>query len=291
MDNRDASVLLTGGTGFVGRHLRDQLRERGCRVRLVLRQQPDRQLAPPLSPNESVCVTEDLFAETSAWWTEACRDVDMILHAAWFVQPGAYLHSPRNLACLSGTLQMAKGAVAAGVGRFVGIGTCFEYDLEAGVLSAQTPLRPATLYGAAKASTYLTLQAYLDTQDVAFAWCRLFYLHGEGEASGRLVPHVRSCLEQGVCVELTSGTQVRDYLDVQDAARKILDVALEGGTGAFNICSGVPVTVRALVEGIADGYGRRDLLRFGARPDPCGDPPCVVGVPMQGQRVDPPGGG
>jgi hypothetical protein len=34
-----------------------------------------------------------------------------------------------------------------------------------------------------------------------------------------------------------------------------------------------------LAEQIADEYGRRDLLRFGARPDSPADPPCVIGVP------------
>jgi dTDP-6-deoxy-L-talose 4-dehydrogenase (NAD+) len=50
-------------------------------------------------------------------------------------------------------------------------------------------------------------------------------------------------------------------------------------TGPVNICSGHGISVRALAESIADEYGRRDLLRFGARPDNLIDPPCVVGVP------------
>jgi len=45
-----------------------------------------------------------------------------------------------------------------------------------------------------------------------------------------------------------------------------------------NICSGHPVTVREVAESIADEFGRRDLLRFGARADNPVDPPCVVGV-------------
>jgi nucleoside-diphosphate-sugar epimerase len=56
-------------------------------------------------------------------------------------------------------------------------------------------------------------------------------------------------------------------------------VARGGEQGAVNVCSGVPVTVRELAERIADEYGRRDLLRFGARPDNLTDPPVVVGVP------------
>ncbi|HGG63060.1 MAG TPA: NAD(P)-dependent oxidoreductase, partial [Rhodobacteraceae bacterium] len=50
-------------------------------------------------------------------------------------------------------------------------------------------------------------------------------------------------------------------------------------TGAVNICSGRAITIRQLAERIADEYGRRDLLKFGARPDNLVDPPRVVGVP------------
>jgi dTDP-6-deoxy-L-talose 4-dehydrogenase (NAD+) len=48
--------------------------------------------------------------------------------------------------------------------------------------------------------------------------------------------------------------------------------------GPVNICSAQPITVRQLAETIADEFGRRDLLRFGARPDNLVDPPCVVGI-------------
>ena len=78
--------------------------------------------------------------------------------------------------------------------------------------------------------------------------------------------------------ELSSGSQIRDYLDVREAGRMIVEHALGAGQGPVNICSGTPVTVRELAERIADEYGRRDLLRFGARPDNLVDPPCVVGV-------------
>jgi dTDP-6-deoxy-L-talose 4-dehydrogenase (NAD+) len=58
----------------------------------------------------------------------------------------------------------------------------------------------------------------------------------------------------------------------------IADIALGASQGPVNICSGVGVTVREIAERIADGYGRRDLLRFGARPETANDPPCIVGI-------------
>lgn len=113
---------------------------------------------------------------------------------------------------------------------------------------------------------------------MSFAWCRLFYLYGEGEDERRLVPYIRRQLGAGQQVLLTRGDQVRDFIDVKDAARMVVDVALGREEGAVNICSGEAVTVRQLAERIADEYGRRELLRFGARPENTFDLPRVVGV-------------
>jgi dTDP-6-deoxy-L-talose 4-dehydrogenase (NAD+) len=145
------------------------------------------------------------------------------------------------------------------------------------VLSLETPLRPLTPYAAAKAAAFLALEHWLPLQSVEFAWCRLFYLYGEGEDERRLVPYLRARLSAGEPAELTRGTQVRDYLEVHEAARQIVECALGSVRGAVNICSGVAITVRELAEQIADEYGRRDLLRFGARPENLTDPPRVLG--------------
>ncbi len=139
-------------------------------------------------------------------------------------------------------------------------------------------MQPSSPYAAAKAAAYLALAQFLPQQGLEFAWCRLFYLYGEGEDERRLVPYLRARLGAGKPAELSSGTQVRDYLDVREAGRMIVESALGSALGPVNICSGTPVTVRELAERIADEYGRRDLLRFGARPDNLVDPPCVVGV-------------
>ena len=82
----------------------------------------------------------------------------------------------------------------------------------------------------------------------------------------------------GIPAELTSGNQIRDFLDVSEAGQMIVEIALSKKQGAANICSGIPITVRQLAEQIADEYGRRDLLIFGARPDNFVEPLCVLGI-------------
>jgi nucleoside-diphosphate-sugar epimerase len=270
-------TLLTGATGFVGRQVLQALVDKGSKVRLVVRDEKQGQLANRQGV-ESVISTPDLFSEDVDWWVNVCRGVDTVVHVAWYAEPGKYLQSAKNLDCLIGTLHMAKGSAQVGVKRFVGIGTCFEYELELDRLSIKTPLKPLTPYAGAKAAVFVALSQYLPQQGVEFAWCRLFYLHGEGEDARRLVPYLRSKLAAGERAELTSGKQIRDFLDVREAGRMIAETALTDQQGPVNICSGIPLTVRQLAEQIADEYGRRDLLDFGARQENLIDPPSVVGV-------------
>jgi nucleoside-diphosphate-sugar epimerase len=271
-------TLLTGATGFVGRQVLRALVEKDVRVRVVVRKGKQDQLAN-LKELESVVTSYDLFAENADWWAEVFKDIDTVIHVAWYAEPGKYLQSSKNLDCLVGTLEMAKGAAQAGVKRFIGIGTCFEYDLTGGVLSVDTQLRPLTPYAGAKAAAFMALSQWLPQHNVEFAWCRLFYLHGEGEDARRLVPYLRTKLTAGEPAELTSGSQIRDFLNVSKAGQMIVEAALNGVKGPVNICSGVPVTVRQLAEQIADEFGQRELLKFGARQDNLIDPPCVVGAP------------
>ena len=270
-------ILLTGAGGFVGRQVLRALAERGCKIRIVVRQDSQHKIADQAAI-ESIVTTADLWAEDAAWCAQACRDVDTVIHAAWYAESGRYLQSEKNTDCLAGTLRLAQGAVAAGVRRFVGIGSCFEYDPSGGTLSTKAPLQPETPYARAKVDTYLALTNMLPRQHVEFVWCRLFYLYGEGEDPRRLVPYIRAQLAAGEPAELSAGTQVRDYIDVREAGRMIADAALGTAQGPVNICTGTGMTVRQIAEHIADEYGRRDLLRFGARPANLTDPPCIVGV-------------
>jgi dTDP-6-deoxy-L-talose 4-dehydrogenase (NAD+) len=225
-----------------------------------------------------VIQSDDIFSEPPEALQQMLADSSTMIHAAWYVEPGKYLDSALNLDCLAGTLRLARAFAAAGGRRFVGVGTCAEYDLSEGVLRTDSPLAPVTLYATCKASAYQVLSRFFTAEKVSFAWCRLFYLYGEGEDERRLVPYIRTQLAAGEEALLTSGEQIRDFIDVQEAGRMIADVALGKRDGPVNLCSGRPVTVRQLAERIAAEYGRPDLLRFGARPDNAFDPPLVVGV-------------
>ena len=271
-------VLITGASGFVGRQIIRSLDQEDIDLIPVVREGKKYEFSNFKNVHK-VITSKDIFSEDESWWEEQCQGIDIVIHAAWYVEPGNYQESPKNIDCLIGSLKLARGAVKAGVNRFLGLGTCAEYDQSQGLLTIDTPLKPFTTYAAAKASLFVTLSQWLPNQGVNFAWVRLFYLYGEGEDQRRLVPYVRSQILQGDYVELTSGKQIRDFMDVTDVGKKIANISMSDQNGPINICSGIPITVRQLVEQIADEYGRKDLLRFNAREDNPFDPIRVIGVP------------
>ncbi|MDO2435635.1 NAD(P)-dependent oxidoreductase [Aeromonas veronii] len=271
------TILITGASGFVGKQILNAMSTAKVKLIPVVRIGKEHTVSDIINV-ERIISTPDLFSENEEWWYQTCTGIDAIIHAAWYAEPGKYLLSTKNVDCLVGSMNMAKGAVKAGVKHIVGIGTCFEYDLTRGFLPIDTPLKPLTPYAAAKAALYFGLLHWLPAQNVCFSWCRLFYLYGEGEDERRLVSYIRQQLARGEPVELTSGKQIRDFMDVRDAAEKIAAIAITRKEGAFNICSGIPITIREVAEKIADEYGDKTLLHFGLRPDNIIDPPIVVGV-------------
>jgi nucleoside-diphosphate-sugar epimerase len=272
------TILLTGASGFVGSHILDVLLKRGLRVKVISRPTSKTKLAS-WSNIEEIVLTNNLFLENQEWLCRALSGVDTIIHASWYAEPGQYLSSDLNLECLTGTVLLAKAASLVGVKKFVGVGTCFEYEESDEPLGVDSPLGPATLYAASKAACYSVLSRFFENKCTSFAWTRLFYLHGDREDGGRLVPYLVNRLSRGKIAELTSGEQIRDFMDVAEAAKIIVDVSCGDQIGAVNICSGKAISIRELACSIAKQYEAEHCLRFGARTPNLTDPPFVVGVP------------
>lgn len=271
------NILLTGASGFVGAHLSRALLERGHAVRAVYLPKDDTSRLDSLAPNVER-MPLDLAAADEAALDRALDGAEACIHAAWYAVPGYYLTATENLTCLDMSIRLLRAAARKRVTRFVGLGSCFEYELSGGDLDERTPLRPTTLYAAAKASLFMLGEQLAAAEGISFAWCRLFYVYGPFEPPRRLVSDLFANLLKGVPVPVTHGRQVRDFLHIADVASALATIVASDVRGPVNIGSGSPVTVREIVETAGRLTGRAHLIRWGARAENLLDPPRVVAI-------------
>jgi nucleoside-diphosphate-sugar epimerase len=248
-------VLLTGATGFIGRHAEQALRARGHDVVAVSRATGHDLLEPG--------VPERVIAEVAP---------THLLHLAWYAEHGAFWASEENLRWVAASLELLRAFQGE---RAVLAGTCAEYDWAHGYcVEDVTPLAPATLYGAAKHALH-TVAAKQDR--FSLAWGRIFFVYGPHEDPRRLVASVARALVRGEEAPTSEGTQRRDFLHAADLADAFAALVGSDFDGAVNMGSGEPTAVREVVSEVARAAGREDLVRFGAMPMRPDDPPLLAG--------------
>lgn len=283
-------VLVTGARGFIGRHALVPLMARGYEVHAVTTGSVTTRSVATVptthpqgqaeaTPHWHVC---DLLDERAVW--SMMREVapTHVLHFAWYVEHGQFWQSPLNEHWLRATVQLMGAFAAQGGRRFVGAGTCAEYDWtrdhEGKLLCDEhrTPLQPATPYGRAKLDAWQAVRAIAHAYRMSAAWGRIFHAYGPGEAPGRLVASIILALLRGQAAQCTHGEQIRDLLyvgDVADAFVALLDSDVQD---AVNIGSGNPQPLKTIMLEIGQQMGKPQDVLLGALPARSQEPALLV---------------
>ncbi len=264
-------VLVTGATGFIGRHSLAALLAAGYEVHAATIE------PPPAEFSDVFWHHADLLNALEVSDLLAAVRPSHLLHFAWYAIPGQYWSAPENLQWVQASLGLLQAFTQAGGERVVMAGTCAEYDWNYGFCSeAITPLAPRTLYGACKHALQLMLSHYTRDHHISSAWGRIFFLYGPHERPERLVPTVIRTLLRNEPALCSHGDQVRDYLHVQDVATAFVALLESQVTGPVNIASGQAVRLKDMIHAIAAKMDQTKLVRLGAIPAPSDEPPLLV---------------
>ncbi len=238
-------IAITGASGFIGRNLITVL-ERDSSLELVaVTRNPDslRVLGAKI-----MVVEMDIATPPGDAYDRLGRP-DLLVHLAW-----DELSDYRSLAHFERQLPQhyafLRALVDAGLRRMVVTGTCFEYGMRNGMLNESMTTNPINPYGFAKDMLRRQLEYLAAVQGVELSWARLFYLYGKGQGKDALYSQLESAIVRGDAeFNMSGGEQLRDYLPVSVVAERLAYLAIcARPAGVINICSGSPISIRALVE-------------------------------------------
>lgn len=277
------SALVTGASGFVGRHLVDHLLEIEARPIILIRN--------PRKVPEKWRGRVDVV-ECSDWQQDGIRQAlgsrtfEIIYHLSSY----GVRYTDRdidemlaiNTELPTTMVRLAKERNA----RIVMTGTFSEYQRPSTAipLTEAAPLEDRKIYGASKAAGGLVACAVATQLGVRLRILRLFHVFGPGEESHRLLPSLILGLSQCRRVALSAGTQIRDFVYVDDVVEALIRtntcMAIEQQplVDIWNVCSGVGHSVRDFALLAAQFVcASGELLGFGDLEMRSDDVPWLVG--------------
>ncbi len=255
-------VLITGASGFIGRHAVSALLSRGHSVVGVAR-----------AIDPTICdewISADLLQPGEPHRCVAAAKADALLHLAWSTEHGKNWTDPLNATWADRTVELVKSFSSTGAKNICVSGTCFEYQWPetADCDEVSTPVGRHTLYDISKNYCRKKIEA----AKIDVAWGRVFYLYGPNEFQARLVASVCRALVRNQTAPCSSGKAIRDFMDVRDAGAALAALTLSGVIGPVNIASGKAMSIATVAKLLGELYGKPDLISIGSLPDRPGDP-------------------
>ena len=256
-------ILVTGATGFVGKHVINELLKYDHQITGTTRNTDSHISSSKLHYSfldiDNLSSAENYFSHFDK--------PDLLIHLAWQGLPNykSFFHFEKNLMLHYSFL---KNMVSNGLKKLVVTGTCFEYGMKEGCLSEEMITDPQNSYALAKDTLRKFLFELQKKHEFYCKWVRLFYVYGEGQNPNSLLSQLQTALNnRDKEFKMSGGEQERDYLPIEKVAEYIVAISLrEKISGIINCCSGKPIKVKQLVENYLKDNKQEIKLNLGYYP-------------------------
>ena len=269
-DGNRSQVLVTGGSGFIGRRLVRALLDTGADVTVADKR---------AFPDDAVRSVVGDLCDPSVVASAVRPGTEVIIHLAAITRVLLSLEDPAGTHALNvtATADLLEQARLKEVGSFVLASTnAVTGDVGRATINEQIALRPLTPYGATKAAGEMLLGSYAACYGMTGCALRFSNVYGPGMAEkDSFVPRLMRAARDGQGVQVFGdGTQVRDLVHVDDIVAGIFTALRSGFTGPLILGAGESVTVNEIVDAARSVTGREiPVENIPAKP---GEMPAVI---------------
>lgn len=261
-------VLITGGAGFIGSHLVDELLASGHEVTVLDNISTGKleNLSHHEDDEKLDFIKGDVTKREEV--RNSLKDVDSVIHAAAVTSVPLSVEKPEltENVNVEGTGIMLEESAEAEVKRFVYISSCAVYGkVDEVPINEDSDLNPISPYGESKLAAERKCLDFSEIHDIDPVRLRYFNVYGPrqsfGPYAGVILKFFERIEENNPPIIFGDGEQTRDFVHVDDIVQgTLLALSREGAEGeAINIGTGKAVSINEISEKILDVTGRREL--------------------------------
>jgi nucleoside-diphosphate-sugar epimerase len=261
-------ILITGSTGFIGKHVIDYLLSLDS-ISIIVTSSNHEKLSFFFQNKKVKIIPFDIYSNQNSNIDlfNLFEKPDKLIHLSWKGLPnyGETFHITENLIY---DFKFLSNLIKNGLKDITIAGTCFEYGMIEGELIENMSTNPQNYYGLAKDTLRKMLEIYKVENKFDLKWVRQFYMYGYGQSEFSLISQLDKAIKNGEhFFNMSGGEQIRDYLPVTDVAKNIVEISLQSEiTGIINNCSGSPQRVVDFVNKYLNNNSKKIQLNLGHYP-------------------------
>lgn len=275
--NKEKSILITGAGGYIGRHVVSKLVDKGFLVTAV-------DLSIDKIDSRANRIALNIFNNESSLY-EKLNKPQICLHLAW--QDGFRHNSQNHITNLPQHFYFIKDLIDNGLKQLAVMGTMHEIGYWEGEINENTPTNPISFYGISKNCLRQIAQVMTMEKGITFQWLRAFYIIGDDLNNNSIFSKILKMENDGKSTfPMTTGENKYDFIHIEELASQIASCVIQNEVeGIINCCSGVPISLREIVERFINEKGLRIKPSFGEFPNRPYDSPAIWGNTMKINQI------
>ncbi|MDD3037284.1 NAD(P)-dependent oxidoreductase [Bacteroides sp.] len=255
------NILVTGATGFVGRHLIPELQKENNHLIFVVR---NREKAIELFGHNNITyISTDNLDEIESYAP------DCVIHLASYLSSKDDPETLKTLVdtnILFGTLLLNSLKKCTNLRLFINFGTCTEYRL------GPMDVSSAYLYSATKTAFRQLLKYYSESSNYRYINIIPYTIYGEADSQKKVMDYIKESLDSQEPVKMSGGEQVLDFIHIDDVVSFInyvmnhMPLIMEQPFIDYHLGTGKGTSIRDLAKIVENKYKRKCNIAWGALP-------------------------